>query len=361
MPLSPLHLRHTGMSVGLALLLMSCALTLDLGSDFAPIEDTSDIAPDVTPSCSNAAQDGDDEGIDCGGSCEHPCREAGECFEDTLICTSDSSCAALGLTCEAGCCNGTVLSCADTGITCDVTPTCEAISPSLTCNGRCCVFVEADHCGPDRIACRTDSACGDGHYCEDECCRTGGPGSTCVGAALDGGDLDTDGECTRLLMSYDQCVDGTVVRTECGVEAYCEPIVGQGPTCISDLFDICLDAGATVPSLCQGTNPGCIQTSMFGDTEFLCFENIQPCLGDDFSPYCVTTDDGDNSFVIGSCIGDQPQGYDCDLYSGTCESGACRVRAAAACDGVMIRCETGSCTGMVLGTDNQVLQWGHCP
>lgn len=214
--------------------------------------------------------------------------------------------------------------------------------------------------------CSDDDECAIGERCDDGLCAATacGPlraGPRCVDDVVEvcrgGGDADervVRFDCGALGAS---CVDGACadlppgstcddVRT-CAGGLTCDPqgdgsslcALPQGAACVADPF-------AVLP--CAGDGVGC-----FYDDEkshSVCAEAELTCSRDDpaeeFAPRCAGS-----SLVVDCLHGDQPYGFACDVFDGTCVEDACvDVRPAAPCDDEQLFCDArGACTQVPSG------------
>ncbi len=131
------------------------------------------------PSCTDTFQDGDETGIDCGGSCT-PCKEGQACLLDkdcaTGFCNSSHTCA---LHCSDGVMDGD-----ETGV---------------DCGGSCPMG-----CGVNGSNCAADTDCASG-YCGGAVCRP----KTCIDGMQNGNETSTDcGDPACLGCTGDHCNAG---------------------------------------------------------------------------------------------------------------------------------------------------------
>jgi hypothetical protein len=209
-------------------------------------------------SCTNALKDGDEIGVDCGGSCTTLCTGAG--------CTGNEECASAK--CESGACAakdgkpcgvGTPIAQCDNGQPCELDKDCK----SLTCDGATCALTPDSPPGPadgkknngeTDIDCGGPNApkCADGKGCDgDGDCATGYcPPDTkvCAAPRYDDGvkngtetDIDCGGTGAGMLKCAEtkSCLADTDCNGACNYENKCSDI----PSCKSKLGGYTCGAG----------------------------------------------------------------------------------------------------------------------
>ena len=187
-------------------------------------------------SCTNAIKDGDEIGVDCGGSCTTLCTGAG--------CTANEECASVK--CENGACAakvgkpcgvGTMIALCDNGQPCELDKDCK----SLTCNGNTCALTPDSPPGPadgkknngeTDVDCGGASApkCADGKTCvADADCATGycpADKKICVAPRYDDGvknGSETDVDCGGDVKAtgFLKCVEGKVCAADTDCNGAC--------------------------------------------------------------------------------------------------------------------------------------------
>ena len=199
-------------------------------------------------SCTNAIKDGDELGVDCGGSCAALCTGAG--------CTTNEECASGK--CESGACAakagkpcgvGTTVAQCDNGQPCELDKDCK----SLTCSGATCALTADSPPGPadgKKNNGETDVDCGganapkcvDGKACDaDADCATSyckADAKTCATPRYDDGvknGSETDVDCGGDVKAtgFVKCADGKVCAadTDCGGACSYEKKCVDVPSC----------------------------------------------------------------------------------------------------------------------------------
>ncbi|MBK7586196.1 MAG: hypothetical protein IPI67_39180 [Myxococcales bacterium] len=200
--------------------------------------------------CKNALKDGDESGIDCGGSC-YPCPTGGDCTKKE-DCTSQS-CAASK--CQEPTCGDGVRNGSETGTDCGG-PSCTACPAAQTCN------VPADcSAGICKSGTCVDASCADGQQNGDETDIDCGGGTcpACDGAnkgCVIGGDC-TSGVCTAYSCALPTCTDGLKngkeTAQDCG-GAECKPCsAGKGCAQAGDCVSKVCMTGTCVAATCTDT------------------------------------------------------------------------------------------------------------
>jgi hypothetical protein len=216
-------------------------VALVAGLLFASACSSSDAAPDA--SCTNAIKDGDEIGVDCGGSCTTLCTGAG--------CTTDDQCASAKCTngacaAKAGkpCGVGTKVPLCDNGQPCELDKDCK----SLTCNGAVCALTPESPPGPadgKKNNGETDVDCGganapkcvDGKAClADADCATGycpADKKICAAPRYDDGvkngsetDIDCGGDVKAA--GFVKCAEGKV----CAADTDCNGACNYAKACV---------------------------------------------------------------------------------------------------------------------------------
>lgn len=270
------------------------------------------------PRCDNRVLDGDETGIDCGGSCD-PCRDGQPCLTpsdcESSVCSGDGTCAAAS--CSDGVRNGEEL--------------------AVDCGGSFC-----DGCGmgaPCVVAadCQSGACDDDTKTCSLNCSR---------GTAECDGDYDDACE-TNLLTSSENCgqcghfcelshADSRCVGGTCQIEACVAPWIrcsgDEGTGCdvngSSDRMN-CGGCGIVCPDL-HGT-PSCVDATCAVE----CDDGFGDCDADPLTGCETSINDVDN---CGRC------GHECPDESGVpnCVEGKCGVSACSEgkgdCDGDQV-CE----------------------
>lgn len=190
--------------------------------------------------------------------------------------------------------------------------------------------------GCDDRACTSSRDCGAGFVCQDGCCveNSGTPDAGGGGTTEPCGDVTFQGECQGDEAVW--CQDGALQRINCATD-FLPGIAGEcrffddefGYYCALPVDAACLvdlgDGSGPQPIFCAGDDPGCILT----EDAAVCTENVGPCTPD-------SVPEG------GACVGDvlalvcnvnQPVGYDCAAFGGTCADAGCvDLPEGAPCD-----------------------------
>ncbi|PIN68549.1 hypothetical protein COV93_09035 [Candidatus Woesearchaeota archaeon CG11_big_fil_rev_8_21_14_0_20_43_8] len=330
----------------------------------------------LTPSCDDGIKNGDETGIDCGGSCFANCGPGSGCYQDsdcsigmvcdvlTGLCTKTSDTCKNGIpdSNEAGIdCGGVCTTKCSSGSTCSKDSDCT----SGTCNNGYCVIdnscskdtdcLESFICENGACKPRTKVVCTKDSDCLSDNCQDG----VCVGdLPLCTSDSDCtigkckSGECIVNCVSDSQCLDGNCVNNECETptgcttSADCLQGICQSGTCVPDTK--CTYDYECASGVCQGGD--CLTAQCLQDSDCLIglCKNYQ-CIMDNT---CLIDNDCKESNICenglckpitsigctfdteclsgvctdGHCAGDMPDcvsDYDCLI--GTCKSGSCVV------------------------------------
>jgi hypothetical protein len=177
---------------------MGCVVSNDCSSGIC----TSNICE--TPNCNDGIRNGNEAGIDCGGSCV-----------PSKLCGSGSTCNH-AFDCISGVCTGNICQ----------TPTCKdgiqnADETDRDCGGWC---ASQKKCA-DKMRCRNSSDCSSG-VCQSNTCQA----PTCNDGVKNGNEAGVD--CGGSCLSYRQCSSGsTCTRAADCISGVCKTNICQAPTC----------------------------------------------------------------------------------------------------------------------------------
>jgi hypothetical protein len=287
--------------------------------------------PPMPASCSDSSLNGDETGLDCGGSCA-PCPNGEGCASDddcqSALCQgAGGSGGAAGGNAVASCaaCSDDADCATPAGGSCDGGN--NEQTSDRTCDAGNCVAGTTSGCTPylcGSDACLSDCSSGGhadciaGYYCQT---------NSCVTTKANGLSCSDDAECTS---SY--CVDGHCCDTPCAGECDACDLSGSEGSC-----SLRADGAAGVPGcdpyLCDGAAAGCPTSCVDG--------------GD------CTVGSNCNS---GECNGKQANGNSCsgnaDCVSNKCVDGyCCDTNCTGNCEACNVAGALGSCTPIVAGTD----------
>jgi hypothetical protein len=335
----------------------SCASGLCLGLPEAPTC--------VPVTCGDGRQDGDETGVDCGGSCLLTCN--GQSCDDSSSCASGlcQQNVCLPATCADGSqdgnetgvdCGGSCLACLTGACTTNgncASGLCGGLPSSLTCIPATCADGSQDgdetgvDCGGSCVLSCTGQACDDSSSCisSDVCLNMTCVPSTCTDGSQDGDEkgVDCGGSCLACLGSLCQ-TNNSCASGLCTLALGCVPA-----TC----GDGAQDNGETGVD-CGGPCLACNGSSCEGNAS--CVSGL--CLGDPSAPSCVPStcndgaQDGDETGIdcggscVLACVG-QPCETGTSCISSVCEQGICLLSTCA--DGMQDGDETGvDCGGSCL-------------
>lgn len=355
----------------------------------------------IAPTCSDGINNGDETGVDCGGSCvaeDKPCPTGSPCEENSDC--ENQDCIPSG---SGSHCGGVCTSDCPVDYPCEIDPQCA----SLNCEENLCQEADPtnedqdgtetdDDCGGNNIACEDGQGCQNHGDCVNELCRNGFcgeegciegcapagapctnpsdclsrvclPNGFCAEASCSDGIFNGDETSVDCGGSCDNCVDGLFCKdhTDCAsgscINSYC------GGVCTSDCppgFP-CSNDAECASNVCNGNV--CFAPSPHDDVENN-GETAVDCGGPNAPPCtdghrcredtdCVQEDCTDG-YCGGICTSQCPRDYPCYTDS-ICESGKCGAdmycEPATNNDGEKNGDETGIDCG---GTSGQLCEYG---
>lgn len=321
------------------------------------------------PGCANDAHDGDESGVDCGGSCE-PCRDGEPCLEtgdcESKVCGADGLCASV--TCDDGVRNGDELGVDCGGAFCDegcgVGDPCHA---ATDCQSGLCdatTLVCALNCsrGTDECDGNTDDPCETNLLTSNESC--GACGNVCdlphASSSCTGGVCQID-ECAKPWLrcnsdAADGCeINGGSDAANCGGCGIVCPDFHGTPKCVS--AKCVIECAPAFGDCDEDPDTGCERS--LNDVDH-CGACDNACPDDDGVPNCVGGKCGvaDCRDGLGDCDGDgtcdthldeDPAncgrcGNVCGIANGdaACAAGRCVVTS---CDPGRDNCDAGAADG----------------
>ena len=285
--------------------------------------------------CFNYVEDPDEEGVDCGGSCEAECGTCDNGEQDEYE---------LGVDCGGVC--ETIESC---GAPCTSWSDCPT---GQVCSEGICIV---DHTGDD---CSESNPCPDGYYCDDygSCQLEGGSGCVFNSDCQPGYICNVLGVC-ELGNSGPECF----FDSDCGPGQYCDYLGtcqdnNEGETCTTDADcgnDFICVSGECAPD--NNGGPECYFDSDCGSDQYC--DYLGTCQDNDYGDSCTTDDDCGADFYCGldkechlqnfepECYFDSDcgDGYYCSI-EGSCEldTGGDSCTTDADCGDYFI-CDNGDC------------------
>jgi hypothetical protein len=283
----------------------------------------------LAPTCDDGERNGNETGLDCGGSCPIGCAVGADCSRDAdcaagLSClTGTSQCAEPS--CEDGIANGTELA-EDCGGGC---PGCPDGSP---CNeGSDC---ESQVCGEDGTC--AAAACGDEQQNGDETAID--CGGSCPDNCATGGGCEGNEDCQSGVCGEQGCAEG--LERCCQAPACDDEVQNGGESDVDCGTFACGDCG--VGDTCQ--------------TAGQCSTNL--CSNGVCAPLPNCNDDVENGTETGvdcggTCAANCPDGSGCNV-AGDCQSNSCQ-------NGTCISCGDGEQNGTETGVDCGGACAANCP
>jgi hypothetical protein len=258
----------------------------------------------LAPTCDDDAQNGDETGVDCGGSCTSGCAVGATCQEDDdcdegLSCLPETSICALP-SCGDGQLNGDELA-EDCGGTCSGCPDGSPCNVGTDCESRVC---DADDGTCSAPSCDDDQQNGDetGVDC----------GGTCPQNCPNGAGCEGEEDCLSGVCGGQGCADG--------VELCC-----QVPSCDDEVRN-----GAESDVDCGA--PGCGDCALGENCQFANQCQTNQCTGGECTDLPTCTDDEENGNETdvdcgGGTCGRCPNLSECnvgaDCISNNCFAGTC--------------------------------------
>lgn len=266
-----------------------------LVTDGEPIGDSEEISV-CAPPCNDGTQDGDETGVDCGGSCS-PC-------EDGLAC-------AVADDCQSGVCRGGLC------------------RPGTCANGVIDVGTETDiDCGGTCGGCAAGLACAGPQDCVSGECELGRClAATCTDGTENGSETDVDcgGACV-----ITSCDDGTIcmVGDVCADSSDCvaRGACGDGTPCVAG--EACTGGGeCIVPGVCAD-GAGCSADHECASGVCQAGTCQEAACGNAVLDLATETDT-DCGGICGPCADGESCGQDGDCASGWCNTNVCETPLCA--------------------------------
>ena len=353
----------------------------DCGCRFASDCNSGVCAPDsstcAAPSCTDGRQNGDETGVDCGGSCSTACLVGDGCASDD-DCAGDDVCRA-GM-CRPDQCNDGVKNGTETDVDCggDVCAPCGTVKD---CSTESCGCSSGSDCATgvcelSSFTCVATATCSDGVQNQDETdvdcggsCESCPAQSACTADADCGSGSCVDGACLAGTCD-NQTQDGDETGVDCG--GSCAPCAA-GTECISDAdcaSRVCTESGACAEPTCSDGVRNGRESGVDCGAESEC----GPCAvdaqcGDDYDCQTFVCDAQTNTCMAATCTdavqnGDET-GVDCGGNCGPCAAGTACSDAADCASGVCTdagECAAPTCSdGTRNGNETGVDCGGTCP
>ncbi len=275
-------------------------------------EEGHDCEDNVCTTCDDGVKNGDETGVDCGGSCKESC-------DDDVECEDDDDCGK-GYVCKKGVCKKKKTESEDNKPSCSDDKK-NGDETDVDCGGSCDKCANNEHCDEDsdcmsnhcddgickakvKVSCTDDKKNGD--ETDVDC------GGSCGKCAADM-DCDTDSDCIS-----DNCEDGICkVKASCtdGEQSDDETDVDCGGSCNKCADDMHCDTNSD----CMSDN--CEEGTCKAKANASCTDGEQ---GDDET-------DVDCGGSCNKCADDMHCNTDSDCVSDNCEEGTCKAKTEASC------------------------------
>ena len=206
------------------------------------------------PSCTDGVQNANETDIDCGGPQCAPCGEGDGCYGES-DCELALVCAPTTLTCVAATCSDGLKNGDETGIDCG------GSCPSLCGNGMGCSSASSCESGVCVGGTCQPASCSDGVQNGSEAgVDCGSAASGCAlcgnGASCTSGSECQSGSCQAMVCTAPSCTDGVQNGFELGVDC-------GGPACAAIAQGCALGTTCNADSDCDQTSPaGCSPSTM---------------------------------------------------------------------------------------------------